>query len=78
MDVFKISVPNGIAVGTFDNTILQYNNCSESRSVESIDLPAGQDWALATGLHPQIFFSMAMSFIFCVFHGQKLMKIFKI
>ncbi len=23
MDVFKISVPNGIAVGTFDNTILK-------------------------------------------------------
>ncbi len=24
MDVFKISVPNGIAVGTFDNTIVYY------------------------------------------------------
>ncbi len=24
MDVFKISVPNGIDVGTFDNTSLQY------------------------------------------------------
>ncbi len=30
MDVFKISVPNGIAVGTFDNTITKITTKTNS------------------------------------------------